>query len=88
MIAGISDGLYLTDLMGFGVNQTTGDFSRGAAGLWIENGEVAYPVAEINVSGNLKSMLKDIDAVGNDLEWRAGTAAPTIRMTKLTVSGL
>ncbi len=88
LVASITDGLYLTDLMGFGVNQTTGDFSRGAAGLWIEKGQLAYPVAEINVSGNLKNMLKDIDAVGNDLEWRAGTASPTIRMSRLTVSGL
>ncbi|MEK7693550.1 MAG: TldD/PmbA family protein [Chloroflexota bacterium] len=88
MVASIQDGLYLTDLMGFGVNQTTGDFSRGAAGLWIESGALAYPVAEINVSGNLKSMLNDIDAVGNDLEWRAGIASPSIRMSRLTVSGL
>ena len=75
-------------MMGFGVNQTTGDFSRGAAGIWIENGELAYPVVEINVSGNLKEMLRDIDAVGNDLQWRGGSAAPTIRMSRLTVSGL
>lgn len=88
MVAAIQDGLYLTDLMGFGVNQTTGDFSRGAAGLWIESGAIAYAVAEINVSGNLKDMLKNVDAVGNDLEWRAGTASPTIRMSRLTVSGL
>jgi PmbA protein len=88
MVASIEDGFYLTDLMGFGVNQTTGDFSRGAAGMWIENGALAYAVAEINVSGNLKDMLKDVDAVGNDLEWRAGTASPTIRMSRLTVSGL
>lgn len=88
LVASIQDGLYLTDLMGFGVNQTTGDFSRGAAGLWIEHGAVTYPVAEINVSGNLKDMLKGIDAVGNDLEWRAGTASPSIRMSRLTVSGL
>jgi PmbA protein len=74
--------------MGFGVNTTTGDFSRGAAGMWIEDGEIAYPVSEINVSGNLKQMLRDIDAVGDDLLWLAGTAAPTIRMLKLTVSGL
>jgi PmbA protein len=88
MVAAIQDGLYLTDLMGFGVNQTTGDFSRGAAGLWIESGAIAYAVAEVNVSGNLKDMLKNVDAVGNDLEWRAGTASPTIRMSRLTVSGL
>jgi PmbA protein len=86
--ATVKDGLYLTDLMGFGVNLTTGDFSRGAAGIWIEDGGLAYPVTEINVSGNLKQMLRDIDAVGDDLLWLAGTAAPTIRMSKLTVSGL
>jgi PmbA protein len=88
IIASVDDGLYLTDLMGFGVNVTTGDFSRGAAGLWIERGRLAYPVTEINVSGNLKRMLRDIDLVGNDLLWRGGVAAPTVRMTRLTVSGL
>ena len=84
----MDDGLYLTDLMGFGVNQTTGDFSRGASGVWIENGALAFPVIEINISGNLKEMLRDIDAVGSDLEWRAGGASPTIRMAKMTISGL
>jgi PmbA protein len=88
IVASVQDGLYLTDLMGFGINQTTGDFSRGAAGVWIENGELAYPVVEINVSGNLKQMLLDIDAVGNDVQWFAGSAAPTIRMSRLMVSGL
>jgi PmbA protein len=88
IIASVEDGLYLTDLMGFGVNMTTGDFSRGAAGIWIEHGEMTYPVTEINVSGNLRDMLRSIDAVGDDLMWLAGTAAPTIRMPKLTVSGL
>jgi PmbA protein len=88
IIAGVKDGLYLTDLMGFGINMTTGDFSRGAAGMWIENGRLAYPVTEINVSGNLAQMLRDIDAVGNELLWRAGTAAPMIRMSRLMVSGL
>jgi PmbA protein len=88
IIASVDDGLYLTELMGFGVNQTTGDFSRGAAGIWIEHGKLAYPVVEINVSGNLKDMLRDIDALGSDLEWRGGSASPTIRMSKLTVSGL
>ena len=88
IIASVDDGLYLTDMMGFGINQTTGDFSRGAAGVWIEHGELAYPVVEINVSSNLKQMLLDIDAVGSDLHWFAGSAAPTIRMSKLMVSGL
>ncbi len=88
IIRSVPEGLYITDMMGFGVNQTTGDFSRGAAGMWIENGELSYPVSEINVSGNLKQMLRDIDAVGDDLLWLAGSAAPTIRMAKLTISGL
>lgn len=88
IISSVKEGLYLTELMGFGINATTGDFSRGAGGLWIENGELAYPVVEINVSGNLKDMLRDIDAVGNDPQWFGGSQAPTIRMSKLMVSGL
>jgi PmbA protein len=88
MIASVDDGLYLTGLMGFGINQTTGDFSRGATGVWIEKGQLAYPVVEINVSGNLKEMLRDVDAVGNDAQWLAGSSAPSIRMSKLMVSGL
>jgi PmbA protein len=88
IIASVDHGLYLTETMGFGWNITTGDFSQGAAGLWIERGELAYPVSEINVSGNLHTMLRDIDMVGNDLEFRSATAAPTFRMARLTVSGL
>jgi PmbA protein len=74
--------------MGFGVNMTTGDFSRGAQGFWIENGRISYPVTEINLSGNLKEMLAGIDAVGNDLLWRGSSAAPSFRMSRLTLSGL
>jgi PmbA protein len=88
IIGDVKDGLYLTDLMGFGVNMTTGDFSRGAAGIWIEDGALAYPVSEINVSGNLRDMLRSVDRVGNDTLWRGGGAAPTIRMSRMTVSGL
>jgi len=88
IIASVEQGLYLTEMMGFGWNITTGDFSQGAAGIWIERGELAYPVSEINVSGNLKEMLHDIDMVGDDLVFRSGTAAPTFRMRKLMVSGL
>jgi PmbA protein len=84
----IEEGLLLTDLMGFGVNLTTGDFSRGAQGFWIEKGRVAYPVTEINLSGNLKDMLASIDAVADDVLWRGSSAAPSFRMSKLTVSGL
>lgn len=88
IIASVEDGLLLTVLMGFGTNMTTGDFSQGAAGYWIERGQIAYPVTEINVSGNLKDMLKDIDMVGNDLFIRGSTAAPTVRMSRLMVSGV
>jgi PmbA protein len=88
LLEGIDQGLLLTDLMGFGVNLTTGDFSRGAQGFWIENGRIAYPVTEINLSGNLKDMLANIDAVADDVLWRANGAAPSFRMSKLTVSGL
>jgi PmbA protein len=87
LYADIEDGLYLTDLMGFGVNLTTGDFSRGAQGFWIENGRPAYPVTEINVSGNLLDMLAGMDGVGNDVLWRAGVAAQPAH-PRMTVSGL
>jgi len=84
----VDDGLYLTTLMGFGINYTTGDFSRGAAGIWIRNGELAEPVQEINVSGNLLEMFQRIDAVGNDAQWFGATSAPTLRMSRMTVSGV
>lgn len=88
LYAGIDEGLYLTDLMGFGVNLTTGDFSRGAQGFWIEKGRLAFPVTEINVSGNLREMLAAVDAVANDLLWRGRFAAPSLRISGMTVSGL
>jgi PmbA protein len=87
IISGIKTGLYLTELMGFGVNSVTGDYSRGAAGLWIENGELAYPVSEVTISGNLKQMLQDIEVVGNDLEFRGSTASPAVLIHEMTVSG-
>ena len=87
IIADVEDGLYLTTLMGFGINFTTGDFSRGAAGIRIRNGELAEPVTEINISGNLRQMLKSIDAVGADVQWFGATAAPTIRIERMTISG-
>ena len=88
ILAGVPDGLYLTSLLGSGFNPATGDFSRGAAGFWIENGRLAFPVTEINVSGRMDQMLAAIDAVGSDLTWFGGTAAPTIRIGQMTVSGL
>ncbi len=80
-------GLYVTELIGFGVNLVTGDYSRGASGFWIEDGELAYPVEEITIAGNLGRMLNDVDAVGRDLDLRSSTAAPTLRVARMTVAG-
>ena len=80
-------GLYVTRLMGRGVNLVTGDYSRGAAGLWIENGELTYPVHEITIAGNLKEMLRNITAIGDDLHFRSSTAAPTMRIDGMTIAG-
>ena len=88
IVGEVEDGLYLTTLMGFGINYTTGDFSRGAAGIWIRNGELAEPVMEINVSGNLLEMFSRIDAVGEDEQWFGATSAPTLRIARMTVSGV
>ncbi|WP_322797014.1 TldD/PmbA family protein [Tepidiforma sp.] len=88
IIAGIERGLYVTSLMGAGFNPATGDYSRGAAGFWIEHGRLAYPVTEVNISGNLAGMLAAVDAVGSDLTWFGSAAAPTVRISEMTVSGL
>jgi PmbA protein len=87
ILRGVQQGLYVTRLMGQGVNLVTGDYSRGAAGLWIENGELTYPVHEITIAGNLKDMLRNITAVGNDLVFRGATAAPTLRVDGMTIAG-
>jgi len=87
IIAGIPNGFYVTELMGFGVNVVTGDYSRGAAGLWIRNGELAFAVSEVTIAGNLNEMLKGIEAIGSDLEFRGSVAAPTIKMGEMTVGG-
>jgi PmbA protein len=80
-------GLYVTELMGFGVNAVTGDYSRGASGLWVENGELAYPVSEVTIAGNLKDMLLSIEAVADDLEFRGSVASPTLLISGMTISG-
>jgi PmbA protein len=80
-------GLFVNEMMGFGFNAVTGDFSRGAAGFWIENGELAYPVSEVTISLNIDQLWQSIDAVGSDLDLRTATAAPTIRVAKMTVAG-
>jgi PmbA protein len=80
-------GLYVTDMMGFGFNAITGDYSRGAQGFWIENGELAFPVSELTVSSNLDTMLKGIDAIANDLSLKTSVASPTFRVASMTIGG-
>jgi PmbA protein len=87
MIAGVERGLLVTWLFGHGFNPVTGDFSRGAAGLWIEDGRVAYPVHEVTVAGNLLDMLGAVDAVGSDLLRVGSIAAPSLRVARMTVAG-
>ena len=87
ILASIPNGLYVTELIGSGVNIVTGDYSRGAVGLWIRNGELAFPVSEITIAGNLNSMLMDMEAIGSDLEFRGSTAAPTLLIREMTVGG-
>ncbi len=88
IIRSVRSGLYVTEMLGQGANLVTGDYSRGATGIWIENGELAYPVEEITVAGNLKDMLMAVEAIGNDLEWRGRVAAPTILIGRMTVAGI
>jgi PmbA protein len=87
IVSSTARGLYVTELMGFGFNPVTGDFSRGASGFWIENGVRAFPVSEITISSTLDAMLKGIDAVGTDLVLKTSTAAPTLRVSNMTISG-
>jgi PmbA protein len=87
LIRSVKRGLYVTDLIGFGVNGVTGDYSRGAAGLWIDNGELAYPVEEVTVAGNLLEMLDRVEGIGNDLVLRDRTASPTLKIARMVVAG-
>ncbi|HWF66288.1 MAG TPA: metallopeptidase TldD-related protein [Acidobacteriaceae bacterium] len=87
IFAGIPKGLYVTELIGHGVNIVTGDYSHGASGLWIENGELTYPVEEITVAGNLKEMLHNISSIGNDLIFRSAVACPTLCIEGMTIAG-
>jgi PmbA protein len=86
LIADIAQGFYVTELMGMGVNGITGDYSRGAAGYWIERGQLAYPVSEVTIAGNLKDMFKQLTAA-SDLEFKTGFDAPTVRIEGMTVAG-
>ncbi len=87
IIADVSAGLYVTSLMGFGVNLVTGDYSRGATGLWIENGQLTHAVEEVTIAGNLAEMLRNVSAIGNDLVFRSSIASPTLRIDGMTIAG-
>ncbi|HUD99948.1 MAG TPA: TldD/PmbA family protein [Bryobacteraceae bacterium] len=87
LIAGMREGFYVTELIGSGVNIVTGDYSRGAAGMWIRNGELAFAVSEVTIAGTLQQMLMSIDGIGADLEFRGSMAAPTLVVGEMTVGG-
>jgi PmbA protein len=87
IIGSVKRGLYVTELIGFGINMVTGDYSRGAVGFWIENGELAYPVEEITIAGNLKDMWLGVEMIGNDLVFRGRVASPTVKISEMTVAG-
>ncbi len=87
IIATVKNGLYLTHVSGPGFNGVTGDYSRGASGIWIENGELAYPVQEITIAGNVLTMLKSVEEIGNDLEFRSSVASPTLKIGSMMIAG-
>ena len=87
ILKSVKRGFYVTELIGFGVNVVTGDYSRGASGIWIENGELAFPVEEVTIAGNLAEMLNHVAMIGSDLEFRSALAAPTLLMDGLIVAG-
>ena len=87
IIRSVKRGLYVTELIGFGINMVTGDYSRGAVGFWIESGELAYPVEEVTIAGNLKDMWMNVEAIGNDLVFRGRLASPTVKIAEMTVAG-
>jgi PmbA protein len=87
IISSVKDGLYVVELIGFGVNTVTGDYSRGAVGLRIENGKLTYPVHEITIAGNLLEMFKNVEMIGNDVTFLGSIAAPTLKIGKMVISG-
>jgi PmbA protein len=87
IIKSVDKGLFLTGTIGFGLVAATGDISRGAFGIWIEKGELTYPVAEITISGNLAQLLQGIQMIGNDIKYKDSITAPTIKVAEMTVGG-
>jgi PmbA protein len=87
MVASVKSGLYVFELIGHGVNAVTGDYSRGAVGLWIENGKLSFPVQEVTIAGNLRQMLNDIEVVGNDPAFLGPVSSPTMKVSNMVISG-
>lgn len=87
IIGSVKAGLYVVELIGFGANTVSGDYSRGAVGLWIENGKLTHPVQEVTIAGNLLEMFKNIEMVGNDVTFLGSIAAPTLKIRKMVISG-
>src|ERR1035437_8367566 len=86
ILRGVENGFYVTELIGSAVNIVTGDYSRGAAGIWIRDGELAFPVSEVTIASTLQEMLNGIAEIGNDLEFRGSVSAPTIMIGEMTVA--
>ena len=87
LIRRMGRGLFVTELMGSGLNMVTGDYSRGAAGFWVENGEIQFPVQEVTIAGNMRDMFKQIVAVGNDLELRSNIRTGSVLIERMMVAG-
>ena len=87
MLKRMGSGLLVTELLGQGINPVTGDYSRGAAGFWVENGLLQYPVAEITIAGNLNAMFKGIAAVGDDIDTRGGVRVGSVLLEEMTIAG-
>jgi PmbA protein len=87
MLREMRRGLLVTELLGQGVNLLTGDYSRGAAGYWVENGEIAFPVEEITIAGNLREMFRQITAIGSDVIVRSGRSCGSILVENMTIAG-
>ncbi|MFP5263202.1 MAG: TldD/PmbA family protein [Blastocatellia bacterium] len=85
IIKSVSKGFYVTELIGFGVNIVTGDYSRSASGIWVENGELTFPVQGVTIAGNLKEMLNSVEMVGNDLDFRGSVVSPTLLIGRMTI---
>jgi PmbA protein len=87
IIGSTKSGLYVVELIGFGVNTVTGDYSRGAVGIWVENGKFVRPVQEVTIAGNLREMLNNIEMIGNDVTFQSSIAAPTLKIRNMVISG-